>query len=231
MLSEGLRVGNRVLPKADLMRMLTMNCMIALMLLASVTASAHPAQTAQGPRGMAPADFRGVFNPTVGLGAAYQLETGGNPIMAEMEITVIGKQTVDGKQGYWIEFGALGQQRQLYMKMLVLVDGNNISTTRSIIQSSGTSAVELPLPGTPQTTPADNRENADKIGTESVTTPAGTFNCDHYRAKDGSWDEWLSPKVGPWGLVKTVSKGNTMTLTRIVSNATDHITGSPPSTK
>jgi hypothetical protein len=73
----------------------------------------------------------------------------------------------------------------------------------------------------------DVRDSAEKVGTESVTTPAGTFNCDHYRAKDGSWDAWISTQVMPWGVVKSTSKDVNMTLTRVITNATDHITGTP----
>jgi hypothetical protein len=210
-----------------------MNWAIALILLISITASAQRF----GPTGLAPVDFRGVFNPTVGLGAAYRLEKGDNPLRAEEEVTIVGSETVDGKQGYWIEFAPLSNGPH-YIKMLVLVDGNNLLTKRMITQSDDKPPVELPLPDTPKTTsfkspfvtPADNRETADKVGTETVTTPAGTFDCDHYRAKDGSWEEWLSPQVGPWGLVKTASRIGTMTLTRIVTNATDHIAGSPKTT-
>ena len=36
----------------------------------------------------------------------------------------------------------------------------------------------------------------------------------HYRAKDGSGDVWLSDKVSPWGLVKTQDKDRTMVLTK-----------------
>ena len=62
---------------------------------------------------------------------------------------------------------------------------------------------------------------------KSITTPAGTFDCEHYQAKDGSWDVWISPKVTPWGLVKSMSKDANMTVVRVISGATDHIVGTP----
>lgn len=182
-----------------------------------------------GPTGLGPADFRGVFNPTVGAGAAYRLETSNKAPRAEEEIAILGSEMLDGKRAYWIEFAPLGESPH-YIKMLVIVDGKELLTKRMITQSPGMPPVELPVPDTlrraPFVTPADNRELADKVGTESITTPAGTFNCDHYRAKDGTWEEWLSPQVGPWGLVKTTSRIGTVTLTRIVTHATDRITGS-----
>ena len=81
--------------------------------------------------------------------------------------------------------------------------------------------------GQQQPTPTDVRAVAEKVGNESVTTPAGTFNCEHYRAKDGSWEAWLSTQVTPWGLVKSTTKDTTMVLTRVITDAKDHITGTP----
>ena len=64
--------------------------------------------------------------------------------------------------------------------------------------------------------------------TDGIRGEAGTeLTVDGYRAKDGSWDAWLSPQVAPWGLVKSTARGTTMTVTRLISGATDHITGTP----
>ena len=46
------------------------------------------------------------------------------------------------------------------------------------------------------------RQKAQRVGTETISVPAGTFVCEHYRMTDGSGDIWFSPKVSPWGLVK-----------------------------
>jgi uncharacterized protein YqjF (DUF2071 family) len=76
---------------------------------------------------------------------------------------------------------------------------------------------------------ADFRANAQNMGTESVTTPAGTFSCEHWRdAKDGT-DVWLSDKIVPWRLVKMSGTTNTLTLVKIISDAKTHITGTPMS--
>jgi hypothetical protein len=79
-----------------------------------------------------------------------------------------------------------------------------------------------------QTAAADIAEKAEAVGTESITVPAGTFTCQHYRMKDGSGDAWISDKVGPWGLVKSVDKdGSSLVLTKAITDAKDHITGTP----
>jgi hypothetical protein len=45
--------------------------------------------------------------------------------------------------------------------------------------------------------------------------------------KDGSGDAWVSDKVGPWGLVKSDNKDTSMVLTKVITDAKDHITGTP----
>jgi hypothetical protein len=45
--------------------------------------------------------------------------------------------------------------------------------------------------------------------------------------KDGSADSWISDKVAPWGLVKSQGKDSSMVLTKVITDAKDHITGTP----
>jgi hypothetical protein len=78
-----------------------------------------------------------------------------------------------------------------------------------------------------QTNAADFRDKAELVGTESVTVPAGTFSCEHYRMKDGSGDGWISDKVSPWGLVKMQDSTRTTVLVKTISDAKDRITGTP----
>jgi hypothetical protein len=203
---------------------------MAIALLAAGTASAQRGPMGGG-MGMAPPEFRGILNPTVGSGAAYQTEARGTK--NDMEITVVGKEEVGGKPGYWMEMAMNSPQAggQMYMKMLMVVDGKNASVTRMIMQMAGQQPMEMPMQGMmgnmQQNTSTDVRDSAERVGAESVTTPAGTFNTEHYRAKDGSWDAWLSAQVSPWGLVKSSTKDTTMTVTKLITNATDKITGTP----
>jgi hypothetical protein len=75
--------------------------------------------------------------------------------------------------------------------------------------------------------PSDVRTVGDLVGTESVTTPAGTFLCEHYHMKDGSGDTWVSSKVLPIAVVKHVDKDSTLMLVKTSSDAKDKITGTP----
>jgi hypothetical protein len=201
---------------------------IAITLLAAGTASAQRGPTGGG---MAPPEFRGILNAVVGSGAAYQTETGGTK--NDIEITVVGKEDAGGKPGYWMQMAMNSPQAggQMYMKMLMVVDGKNASVTRMIMQMAGQPPMEMPMQGMmgnlQQNASTDVRDTAEHVGAESVTTPAGTFSTEHYRAKDGSWDAWLSPQVAPWGLVKSTARDTTMTVTRLITDAKDQITGTP----
>ena len=78
----------------------------------------------------------------------------------------------------------------------------------------------------PQT--ADIRNTSDDLGSDTVTTPAGTFSCEHYKQKDGSGEFWIKKNIGPFGLVKGINKdGSTTVLTKAVTDAKDKITGTP----
>jgi hypothetical protein len=113
----------------------------------------------------------------------------------------------------------------------MVVDGKTATMARMIVQVPGQPPMDLSsMMASQQAPPAavDARDTAEHVGTENVVTSAGTFSCEHYKAKDGSWDAWLSAKVIPWGLVKSSSNtGTSMVLTKLISDATDHITGTP----
>lgn len=67
------------------------------------------------------------------------------------------------------------------------------------------------------------------LGPEKVTTPAGTFSCDHYRMIEGgeTTDLWVAPTVSPYGLVKMTSADMTMTLQKLITGAKTRITEKP----
>jgi hypothetical protein len=188
------------------------------------------AQMGMGPR---IPTMRGVWNPVVGSGAVYQVDPkGGNKM--DMEISIVGTETVEGKPGYWLETGFEDPRGEgkMYSKVLIVLEGKETRHVRMIVQPPGQPPMEMPMQmmqrGTQQPPQAaDMRDQAEDVGSESVTTPAGTFTCEHYRMKDGSSDVWITPTVGPWGVVKSTGKDTNMTLKKVVTNAKSHITGTP----
>jgi hypothetical protein len=177
-----------------------------------------------------PPQIRGVWSPVVGQGALYQIspQTGKK---TEMEITVLGKEPVEGKDGYWMQMAMSSSETggQMVMKHLFVLDGQETRTARMIMQMPGQPPMEMPaqmMHRGRSTQEADVRNDAQDLGSESITVPAGTYTTEHYRLKDGS-EFWYSKDVPPWGLVKYQSKDSTMVLAKIISDAKDKIVGTP----
>jgi hypothetical protein len=190
------------------------------------------AQMGMGPR---MPNMNGIWQPVVGSGAAYEM-TDRDGKKSQMEMTVVGKEDVNGKTGYWMEMAMANPHSggDMYMKYLIAPGDTGMASLRMIMQQPGQDPIEMDMNmmnmgghQAPQSTPGDVREKAQLVGTESITVPAGTFNCQHYRMKDGSSDAWVTDKVAPWGLVKTQGKESSMVLTKVITDAKDHITGTP----
>ncbi len=174
--------------------------------------------------------MRGIFNPVVGSGGQYEMTTE-KGTKTVMEIAVVGKESVDGKEGYWFEMTlATPSMGLMVTKTLTVVDGTDTVTSRMIMQMGNRPPMEMPTQmskASAQKQPADIRDRAEDVGSESITTPAGTFTAEHYKMKDGSGDAWVAPKAGPYGLVKFQGKDSTMVLTKVITDAKDKITGTP----
>ncbi len=193
----------------------------------------------------------GIWHPTVGRGGLYEVtRTGGRK--SQIEITIVGKEDVNGDPGYWFEL--YQEDAKVYYKDLIVAVPEGLAFAKRVMQPRGEDPVEFDSsmhPGERRTTPADIREEADLVGTETISVPAGTFICEHYRLKGGWGDAWLSDKVSPWGLVKmlvaspqgvpeyytdgrppknlgpTRDKDTSMVLIKVVTDAKDHITSTP----
>jgi hypothetical protein len=167
-----------------------------------------------------------IFKPVVGSGAVYETER--DQKKSTMEMFVIGQESVDGKDGYWLEFGHSDPRTggTVYGKMLVTKD--DFQFHRMIFQQPGQPPMEMPMnPAQQRARMTDEMEKWHKVSTESITVPAGTFECDHWAKDDGKGDVWASSKVTPMSLVKEVTPTNTMVLVKVITDAKDHITGTP----
>jgi Domain of unknown function (DUF4412) len=177
---------------------------------------------------------QGIWNPVIGAGAAYAIDHRDGS-KTQMEVIVVGKEVVDGKEGYWFEMTMPNRRGEgdMIMKMLYVLDGENMVTRRVIMQQPGMDPMEMPMQmmqrRRPQEQAADFRKNAEDLGSESVTTPAGTFTCEHFRktGENGTSDSWISKDVSPYGLIKSTGPDSSMTLTKVITNAKEKITGTP----
>ena len=174
----------------------------------------------------------GVWHPVVGSGAAYEQTVDGKE-KNQLEITVVGKEDVGGKTGYWVEMMATqqGKADDVLGKTLMVVADEGITATKAVFQMAGQPPMEMDLSMGPGARAKQNfsdiTEKAQLVGTETITVPAGTFTCQHYHMKDNSGDGWISDKITPWSLVKSQDKNSTVVLVKVITDAKDRITGTP----
>jgi hypothetical protein len=171
------------------------------------------------------------FKPVVGAWAEYQMTTKGEDPVT-MRLAVVGKEG----EFFWYEtVMTMKDQGRMVTKMLV--SGNPQETQnvkRMILKSGDAAAVEMPV-----TAPSEPKAEADKPkqpegtlvnkGSEMVTVPAGTFKTDHYVYTQDKIvvDSWVAADIGPYGMVKTLTKDMEMVLTAYGKDATTLITETP----
>lgn len=205
---------------------------ILIVLAALGLAAPLAAQFGMGPR---VPTLSGVWHPVIGYGAAYEQTSTASTDKKQMEITVVGKEDVAGKTAYWMEisFTDAAKSQDIVMKSLTVVADEGVTTTKTIFQMAGQQPMEMDMTNGPaargqsKSNFSNIQDKAEFVGTESITVPAGTFTCQHFRMKDGTGDGWISDKVSPWSLVKSQSKDSTMVLTKVITDAKDRITGTP----
>jgi hypothetical protein len=112
----------------------------------------------------------------------------------------------------------------IYGKSLLTKD---FKMKKIVYQQPGQPAMEVPFNPSEQTNShmQEEIEKWHQAGSETITVPAGTFSCVHWKKDTGDGDVWLSDKVTPMGMVKSVSKNDSMVLLKVITGATDHITG------
>lgn len=186
---------------------------------------------------MRPPQIPGEFKPVVGSGAQYAMSTKQGKM--DMAVAVVGKESVDGADGYWMETRMLsGKGAGMISKILMVIGGDQPGVKRMIVQMPPRPPMEMPvnmmgmMHGMGQNTPKPEGGPHDKgelVGTETVTVPAGTFECQHYRSQGqmGTSDVRFTTKVSPYGLVKMTSAETSMELEKVLSNETSQIKGEP----
>jgi hypothetical protein len=178
-----------------------------------------------------------VWNPQVGQGSEYDLDSHNGSKM-HISFIITGTETVNGQLGHWLETGMNFEELgQVYSEMLMTQNAGKLQTNKWVVQLANRPPMEMPerrmLPSRSNSnaqteTNSNFRNTATRVAVESITVPAGTFQCEHWRANDGSGDAWLSSNVVPYSLVKGVDKdGGTAVLTRTLNNAKSHVTGKP----
>jgi hypothetical protein len=169
-----------------------------------------------------------VFHPVIGKGAVYA-STDKNGKDRKSEIAIVGKDSFEGQEAYWMQFVSTDPDGKTYIGK-TLITPSDFQFHKMIIQPPGQQAMEMPI--NMNSNAAARKEKMEdfadwhSVGTESVTVPAGTFSCEHWRNDKTKSDIWTSDKITPFGMVKEVSgSGSSQVLVSVLDNAPDRITG------
>lgn len=201
----------------------------ALLLLAA----AAPSWSQMGMMGMRPPDMPGLFKPLVGAGATYRITTARQP-NTEFTFAIVGKEG----EAYWLEIRTSAGNGAVIKQLMPLGDGGRMpQAQRMIVQAAGRPPMEIPvnmMNGAMAQAQARTGSGAGaglgaKISSETITVPAGTFECDHYSStyNGKTADVWISSKVSPYGLVKMKSDDSSMELQAVLDHETSKITAEP----
>jgi len=173
-------------------------------------------------------DIVKAFNPVVGKGAQYLSTTNAKGVAktTTMEMDIVAKESVEGKDGYWMEFVMTDEKNQSSVGK-ALFTKDDFQFHRMIIQMPGQGAMEMPFnANAARKEKMENTMNEwHSVGNESITVPAGTFSCEHWRNDSRNSDVWTSDNVTPLGMVKEANPNGGMVLTKVITDAKDRITG------
>jgi hypothetical protein len=177
----------------------------------------------------------GLTNPMVGSGAEYQMTTRGKDM--DVAWAIVGKEDVNGSPGIWMETRMQSEEMggETISKMLMVTAGPDAGMKRVIMQQPGHPPMEMSgmmmglMKGGQPPASTGKPDYGELVGTETITVPAGTFACEHYRkqGKGGPIDYWISTQVAPYGVAKLTTADSTMVLKKTLTNETSHVKGEP----
>lgn len=194
----------------------------------------HPAVAQLGANWFSKPAIGEVVNPVVGKGGQYQTTHPDqkDAALELQELTVVGKESVDGKEGFWLEITRQGKGDSGMVYAKILFTKEDFQFHKIVVQQPGQQAMAMPFQPSDKskTRMSEEAEKWHAVGTESITVPAGTFSCKHWKkdkaaGDSGDSDIWTSEKVSPFGIVKQATPAQTMVLVKVITDAQDHITG------
>jgi hypothetical protein len=157
-------------------------------LLLMVMEFAIPARAQMGMDVFKRPSFTKMFHPVVGQGAQY--ETTSKAGTKTMTIGIVGKESVDGKDGYWMAF--VMDEKGQTMVGKSLMTGADFQSHRMIVQMQGRPAMEMPMNPNAQTRGKieESMQDCHPAGTETISVPAGAFSCEHWKNDKMGSEVW-----------------------------------------
>ena len=173
----------------------------------------------------------GIKPPPAGSWAEYTTPDG------KMRLALLGSETRGGKSLVRVEMAMTSREGPMIMQLLVPGYPYEMSSIEDFVLKAGDrpamrmSAQMLQMMSSrmPKDQLAEFCRNAQmtRVGEESITVPAGTFQTIHYRDNSSGNDVWVSESI-PFGLVKSKqTRGGEIVLSGRGSDARSQITETP----
>ena len=154
---------------------------------------------------------------------------------ATMRFAIFGNDESKAIDHVWYELKMDATEGSMVMQFLIPGYPYDVSQVKTIVMKAGDQpAMKMPeqmmgmmrsrLPKDFAGDAARSCDEADVVGWEEVTVPAGSFNALHLRTKEG--EAWVSPDV-PFGMVKFTGSSGDLVLTGHGADATSSISETP----
>jgi len=156
--------------------------------------------------------------PEVGVFAWYELKDTATGKKLYMRQAIVGQKEVKGKDGFYLETEVMPEVGYpIIYKMLLTGPASDPANVHEIVVKDGTQPVEhIPLDALKQTEGEQEQALRESLGKETVTTPAGDIEAEHFTLTEGDniSEVWLNESIRPMGIVKLVSPEGELFLTR-----------------
>jgi hypothetical protein len=173
----------------------------------------------------------GIKAPAAGSWAEYTTAEG------KMRLALLGSETRGGRNLVRVEVGLTSREGPMIMQMLVPGYPYEMSSIEDFVLKAGdrpamrmnAQMLQMMSSRMPKDQVAEFCRNAQmtRVGEESITVPAGTFETIHYRDASSGNDVWVSESI-PFGLVRSkLARGGEIVLSGRGTDATSRITETP----
>lgn len=166
-----------------------------------------------------PDDFEKLKDPKVGQWVFYEMRDAATGEKLTLRQSIVGKETVDGKEAYWLETVVMPRKGNRNVTKALVRPADPTKMLR-IIRKVGTSAArEMPVPKLDEQAERARRiavakVEIEKVGKETFNTKSGSVETRHFRVKSGgpATEIWTSDKVGLSGIVRRTGPSGDMIL-------------------
>ncbi len=166
-----------------------------------------------------------LINPEVGVFAWYDLKDAATGQRLFMRQAIVGKKQVGSQTGYYLETEVMPEIGfPIIYKMLLTGPASDPANVHEIVVKDGMHPAEtLPVNMLEDAVENDEPETRESQGVETVSTPAGAVEAEHFliSKNDAQTELWVNDDIRPMGIVKMVNADGELVLNRFGTGGPD----------